>query len=128
MSATTQPAGAQPSSLASSAAFETFAIVFALATPVLYVVCELANWPLFTYHPGTGRVDLGWAPAVKDEGPAMYWYGWTATTLVGAGVLGLLATVLPQGVIRKIPLSLIWILPLVAIPILVYALRSFWRW
>lgn len=53
MGATTQPDIARPSSLASSAAFERFAIVFALATPVLYVVCELANWPLFTYHPAT---------------------------------------------------------------------------
>jgi hypothetical protein len=35
---------------------------------------------------------------------------------------------LPQAVIRKIPLSLIWLLPLAAIPILIYALRSFWRW
>ena len=127
MSTATQSAGAQSSSLASSAAFESFAIVFALVTPVLYVVCELANWPLFTYHPGTGRVDLGFAPPIKGEGPAMYWYGWTATTLIGGGVIGLLATVLPQGVIRKIPLSLIWILPIVAVPILVYALRSFWR-
>jgi len=116
------------SPLASSVAFENFAIVFALATPVLYVVCELANWPLFTYHPATVRFDVGWAPAVKGEGPAMYWYGWTASTFIGAGVLGLLATVLPQGMMRKIPLSLIWILPLAAIPILAYALRSFWRW
>jgi hypothetical protein len=115
------------SSIASSAAFERFAIVFALATPVLYVICELVNLPLFTYHPMTGRIDLGWAPPIKDQGPAMHWYGWTATTLLGAGALGLVATVLPQSVIRKIPLSLIWILPLVAIPIFVYALRSFWR-
>jgi hypothetical protein len=118
---------AAASSIASSAAFERFAIVFSLAAPVLYVLCELANWPLFTYHPVTGRIDLGWAPPIKNEGPAMHWYGWTATTLLGAGALGLLATVLPQSVIRKIPLSLIWILPLAAIPIFAYALRSFWR-
>lgn len=128
MSATSQAyTGAGTSSLATSAAFERFAIVCALATPVLYVICELANWPLFTYHPATGRVDLGWAPPVPNEGPAIYWYGWTATTLLGAGALGLIGTVLPPGVIKKIPLSLIWILPLAAIPILAYALRSFWR-
>ncbi len=88
----------------------------------------MRNWPLFTYHPGTNRVDLGWAPAVRDQGPAMYWYGWTATTLIGSAVLGLLATMLPENVTRKIPLSLVWILPLVAVPILIYALRFFWRW
>lgn len=126
MSATTQPT-ASPPSLAASATFEKFAIGFSLAAPVLYVLCDLANWPLFTYHPATGRLDLGAAPPVKDEGPVMYWYGWTATTLLGATVVGLLATVLPQGAVRKIPLALIWILPLVAVPILAYSLRSFWR-
>ena len=59
--------------------------MFAIATPVIYTICEMRNWPLFTYHPGTNRVDLFWAAAVKDEGPAMYWYGWTATTLIVAG-------------------------------------------
>lgn len=126
MSATAQSTVSSPSR-AGSATFEKFAIGFSLAAPVIYVLCDLANWPLFSYHPATGRVDLGMALPVKDEGPVMYWYGWTATTLIGATVAGLLATVLPQGVVRKIPLSLIWILPLVAVPILVYSLRSFWR-
>lgn len=126
MSATTQSI-APSSSLATSEAFGKFAIGFSLAAPVLYVLCDLANWPLFTYFPATGRVDLGWVPPVKGEGPTMYWYGWTATTLIGASVVDLLATRLPQAVVRKIPLSLIWILPLVAVPILVYSLRSFWR-
>ena len=75
--------------------------VFAIATPVIYVVCEMRNWPLFTYHPGTNRVDLSGRRRCKDEGPAMYWYGWTATTLIGAGVLGLLATMLPESIDRE---------------------------
>ena len=118
----------QTSQLASSTTFKTFAIVFAIATPVIYVICEMRNWPLFTYHPGTNRVNLGWAPAVRDQGPAMYWYGWTATTLIGAAVLGGLATMLPENIVRKIPLSLVWILPALAVPILIYALSFFWRW
>jgi hypothetical protein len=126
--ATDTPTAARSATLASSATFRTFATVFAIATPVIYVICEMANWPLFTYHPGTNRMDLGWAAAVKDEGPAMYWYGWTANTLIGAGILGMLATMLPENLTRKIPLSLVWIMPLVAVPILVYALRFFWRW
>jgi hypothetical protein len=101
--------------------------VCAVVTPLLYVIIEMANWPLFTYHPATGRVDLGLAPPVEDQGPVMYWYGWTATMLIGSSVLGLIGAALPQTTIRKIPLSLLWIMPLVAIPILVYALRSFWR-
>ena len=129
MSTTTQAAPATRSaSLASSVAFRNFAIVFAIATPIIYVICEMRNWPLFTYHPGTNRVDIGWAAAVRDQGPAMYWYGWTASTLLVAGVLGLAAAKLPESIAKKIPLSLVWIMPLVAIPILVYALRFFWRW
>jgi len=129
MSTTTQTAApAQAASLASSTAFRTFATVFAIATPIIYVTCEMANIPLFTYHPGTGTLNFGWAPAVKDEGPAMHWYGWTAATLLGAGVLGLIAAKLPGSATRRIPLALVWIAPLAAVPILIYALRFFWRW
>jgi len=123
-----QPAAAKSPSLATSATFRTFAVVFAIATPIIYTICEMRNWPLFTYHPGTNRVDLGWAAAVRDEGPAMYWYGWTVSTLFGAAVLGFLATLLPSHLTRKIPLSLTWIAPLAVIPVLIYALRFFWRW
>jgi hypothetical protein len=129
MSVTTGTAvSASTFSLASSAAFRTFATVFAIAAPVIYVICEMKNWPLFTYHPGTDRLDLFYAAARKDEGPAMHWYGWTANTVLGAGVLGILATWLPENVVKRIPLSLVWIVPLAAVPILIYALRFFWRW
>jgi hypothetical protein len=65
---------------------------------------------------------------VRDEGPAMHWYGWTAAALIGAAVLGLIATKLPESMVRRIPLSLVWIAPLAAVPVLIYALRFFWRW
>jgi len=127
MSTTVQDAP-RAQSAATSTTFRTFATVFAIATPVIYTACEMQNWPLFTYHPGTNRMNLGWAAAVRDQGPAMYWYGWTATTLIASGVLGVLATLLPQHVVRKIPLALVWIMPLAVVPILIYALRFFWRW
>jgi hypothetical protein len=126
--ATDSRTGVQTPSLASSAAFKTFALVFGIATPIIYVVCEMQNWPLFTYHPGTDRVEWLYAPAVRNEGPAMYWYGWIGTTLIGSGILGILATMLPENVVRKIPLSLTWIFPVAAVPVLIYALRFFWRW
>lgn len=119
---------ARPSSLASSATFRTFALVFAIAAPVIYVVCEMRNWPLFTYHPGTDRLDWFYASAVRNQGPAMHWYGWTANTLIGSAILGWLATLLPERITRKIPLSLVWIMPLAAVPFLVYALKFYWRW
>ena len=122
----TAPAGSASKSLASSTAFKTFAIVFGFGTAALYVVCDMMNWPLFTFHPGTNRVDLFYARALKGEGPAMYWYGWTATSMLGAAVLGLLATFLPEHVSRKIPLALVWIVPVLAIPLLFYSLMPFW--
>ena len=87
--------GSLAASLASSATFRTFALVFAIATPPIYVLCEMQNWPLFTYHPGTDRFEWLYAPAVRNEGPAMHWYGWTANTLIGSAILGGLATLLP---------------------------------
>jgi hypothetical protein len=129
MSTVTQtPSVAPASSLVTSAAFRTFVVVFAIAAPVIYMICEMRNWPLFTYHPGTDRLDLFYAASRKDEGPAMHWYGWTANTLIGAGLLGILATMLPESVTRKIPLALTWIVPLACVPILIYALRFYWRW
>ena len=100
--------------------------MFALAAPVLYVLCDLFSLPLFTYHPATNRVDLFWAPGRSGEGPAMYWYGWTATTLIGGAILGWLATLLPENIIKKIPLALIWLLPILAMFPLVWSLMPFW--
>lgn len=114
------------SSLATSAKFRTFAVVFAIAAPVLYVLCDLYSLPLFTYHPATNRVDLGWAPGRSGEGPAMYWYGWTATMLIGCTVLGWLATLLPENMTKKIPLFLIWLLPILALAPLAWSLMPFW--
>jgi hypothetical protein len=118
--------GAKSSSLASSEAFGSFAIVFAIASPIVYVVSELGRLPLFTFHPGTNRIDFGWADAHPGQGPAMYWYGWLATTLIVAALLGWLATLLPRRAAKKIPLFLIWLLPLPALAILAYVLMPFW--
>src|SRR5688572_11971052 len=96
-SSTAKPAS---SSLAASAKFGTFAIVFSITAPIVYVACELLGLPLFTYHPATNRVDFGWATGRSGEGPAMYWYGWDATMLIACTVLGLLATLLPERVIK----------------------------
>jgi hypothetical protein len=120
-------ARSSPASLAASAKFKTFAIVFSLTAPIVYVACELFSLPLFTYHPATNRFDLGWAPGRSGEGPAMYWYGWVATMLIACTLLGWLATLLPERLINKIPLALIWLLPILALIPLAWALRPFWE-
>jgi hypothetical protein len=114
------------SSLAASAKFKSFAIAFGISVPIVYFGCEMFNLPAFTYHPATNRVSLGWEAGRSGEGPAMYWYGWTGVTLVAGFILGLLATLLPEGVVKKIPLALLWLLPILALLPLAYSLMPFW--
>jgi hypothetical protein len=123
--ATTRAAPAT-SSLATSSKVRTFAIIFAVVGTLTYCVCLFMNWPVFTYHPAVNRIEWGWGPARSGEGPAMYWYGWTATTLVVSTVVGFLATLLPESVSKRIPLVLVWLLPILAIPYLIWDLRQWW--
>jgi hypothetical protein len=114
------------SSLASSTRFRTFVITFAIVGPVIYMICLQMNWPLFTYHPATNRFALGWEAARSGEGPNMTWYGWTAMTLIVGTVVSFLATLLPESMTKRIPLILVWLLPILAIPYLIYDLRQWW--
>jgi hypothetical protein len=56
----------------------------------------------------------------------MYWYGWTLTVILVGTITGLIATMLPENVTKKLPIVLVWVLPIVAIPFFVYSLRGFW--
>jgi hypothetical protein len=123
--ATTREAPAS-SSWASSTGFKTFVITFAIVGPVIYMVCLQMNWPLFTFHPATNRIAWGWEAARSGEGPNMTWYGWTAMTLLVGAAVSFLATWLPESVTRRIPLILVWLLPILAIPYLIFDLRQWW--
>jgi hypothetical protein len=120
------PASARPASLVASHKARAFALAFTIAGPILYLLCSALNLPLITYHPAMNRIDFGWSPARSGEGPAMYWYGWTLSVLLGATAAGLLATLLPDRATQKIPLYLVWLLPILSIPLLAYSLREFW--
>jgi hypothetical protein len=124
--ATTTRATPAASSLASSTRFRTFAITFAVVGSLTYLVCLFFNWPLFTFHPATNRIVLGWEAARSGEGPNMTWYGWTAMALLVGSVVGFLATLLPESMTRKIPLTLVWLVPILAVPYLVWDLRQWW--
>jgi hypothetical protein len=128
MSAPTVTTGAvrATSSLASSTRFRTFVVTFAIVGPVIYMVCLQMNWPLFTFHPATNRFAWGLEAARSGEGPNMTWYGWTAMTLLVGTVVSFLATLLPESVTRRLPLILVWLLPMLAIPYLIYDLRQWW--
>jgi hypothetical protein len=120
------PAARPASSLAASSRFKTFALTFAIASPVLYLACVSLNLPLFTYHPAVNRIDLLWSPPRSGEGPAMYWYGWTLSVIVGGAIVSFVAAMLPERITRQIPLYLVWVLPICAAALLAYSLREFW--
>jgi hypothetical protein len=125
-STTSGVATAGRSAVLSSARLKAFAVVYGVSFAVIYLLAEQMNWPLFTFHPATNRVDFWWAPGRSGEGPAMYWYGWTALALLGGCALGLLATLLPERVVKRIPLLLLWLLPTLAFIPLIYSLMPFW--
>ena len=119
----TSPAAA---SLAASSKFKTFATVFSITGPVVYCVIQYFNYPLFTYHPATDRIVWGYEAARSGEGPNMLWYGWSATTILIAAALGIIAMLLPERITNKIPLSLVWIFPVLSIPYVIYSLMPWW--
>jgi hypothetical protein len=108
--------------------FQSFAIVFAIVAPLLYTICEIRNWPLFTFIPATDALYPGFFAPPRDQGPPMYWYGWIAASFIVSGLIGSITLLLPQAALRRIPLALTWISPLLMVPTLIYALRFFWRW
>lgn len=125
---TTAAAGSRsaPSSLAASTRFGRFAKTFSITGPVIYCAIQYLNWPLFTFHPATDRIVWGYEAARSGEGPNMLWYGWSATTILIAAALGIVAMALPAHVTRRIPLSLVWIFPILTIPYIVYSLMPWW--
>lgn len=127
MSTTTEAAATlASSSAAASSRVKTFVIVFSLTFPVAYLLCEQLGGPLFTFHPAVNRLEWGWGPSRSGEGPAMYWYGWVASGLIGSSILGVLGAMLPESAIKKIPLALLWILPTLALIPLAYSLMPNW--
>jgi len=119
-------ARAAPASLAASAKFKTFAITFSTFGPLIYCVCQFFNWPMFTFHPATNRLVWGYEGPRPGEGPNMLWYGWTGTTLLAAAVVGIVAMMLPEHMTKKLPLALMWLLPILAIPYIAYSLMPWW--
>lgn len=77
----------------------SFTIMFGVAFAVIYTVATEINLPLVTYHPVIGAVDFLWKP--PRTGPAMYWYGWMLTALLGALVLAYGAMLIPETLLQR---------------------------
>jgi hypothetical protein len=72
----------------------TFAITFSIAFALLYTVYERLNWPLFTYHPVSGKLEF-WK-VMAGVGPPMFWYGWLALSGLSALVVAWIATMISR--------------------------------
>jgi len=91
--------------------FMAFAIGFAIAYPIIYVIVFHLNLALFTYHPALGEFGLG--PDRPRQGtPAMYWFGWIATSAIGAAAVAAVAAAWPERLARPLPVALAWLVPL----------------
>jgi len=100
-----------------------FVITFAAAYAILYVVSVQYNLALFTYHAATEEFHFLVQPA--SDGPAMYWYGWLATSALGASAIAALTSWLPSASTKRLWSGLAWSTPLVVMIIFVYILRRY---
>ena len=86
-----------------SLAFRRFALAYATAFGLVYVVARARGLALFTVYPSLDIVLPGMHrsrdvvdPAMDFLAPEMWWYGWTATAALGALAIGLIAAFLPD--------------------------------
>jgi hypothetical protein len=77
----------------------TFAITFGIAFAVLYTVFERLNWPLFTYHPVSGKLEF-WKQ-MTGVGPPMFWYGWLVLAGITALAVSWIATMVSDQWLRR---------------------------
>jgi hypothetical protein len=103
--------------------FPMFAITFAVVYAILYAVAVDRNWALFSYHPALGT--FGVLTTAAKAGPTMFWYGWMATAALGAALAGVLVSVLPEGLTRRLWPCLAWAVPMGAMVFFAFLLRGF---
>lgn len=102
-----------------------FGIVFAVVFAIVYVIAVEKNIAMFTYHPAIGEFGLG-TQAPKD-GPAMYWYGWLATSGIVAFVAAFVAALLPQGLTKRLWPGLTWLVSVIVMVAFCYLLRGYFQ-
>lgn len=95
--------------------------VFSASFALVYLIAVEANLAAVTYHPRTGKWDLLTVPA--SNGPAMYWYGWLITALLGAVALS--AAALPLTRSKPPPSWIGWAVPLATMAAFLYFLRVY---
>lgn len=101
------------------------AIVFSVVWAIAYLVCVEKNYALFTYHPAIGE----WGVGVEKgrDGPAMYWYGWMASSAIAASLAGGLAMLMPESAARRLPAWTSWMAAVAVMAAFCWLLRGFFK-
>jgi hypothetical protein len=100
-----------------------FAVVFTAVYAVVYVVALEKNYALFTYHPALNEFGL-WVEQPRT-GPAMYWYGWMATSGIVALLAGVMASLVPERLTKRLWSGWSWAVPVVMMLVVGNFLRGF---
>jgi hypothetical protein len=100
-----------------------FAITFAVAFAILYVLAVENNWALFTYH--AALEEFAFLVEKQKDGPAMYWYGWLSTAGIGAFAIATVDYWAPESLSKRIWPGWSWAVPLATMFAFVYILRGF---
>ena len=106
-----------------SRSFSVSATVFTVVFTIAYVVSVENNYALFTYHPAVGQFGAG--VQKPQDGPAMYWYGWLATSGIAALVAGIVAGLLPEAVTRRLWSGWTWVIAVGVMATFCYLLRNY---
>ena len=100
-----------------------FLPVFSVAAAMMYVLALYYNLALFTYHPAIH--EWQWLAAPPKAGPAMYWYGWLATSVLGAAAVAALASLVPTQWQTRAWSGLTWLIPLAGMLFIAFILRGY---
>jgi hypothetical protein len=96
---------------------------FSSAFVICYALSVQFNLALFTYHPQLRQFAFLVEP--PKAGPAMYWYGWLATSALGALLVSAIALALPRQPTMRIWSGIVWLVPIGGIIFFFYLLQGY---
>jgi hypothetical protein len=118
----------------SAPAFRRFALVYSTAFALIYVIGRIKGLALFTVYPSLGIVLPGMRrsrdvvdPVLDFLAPELFWYGWTATAVVGAFVIGSVTVPFPDRWFRWFWTGWVWVAPVLAMMACVYLTIPWFR-
>ena len=101
----------------------SFCIVFSVVYSLTYLLAVKKNYALFTYHPALQE----FGPLVEPprDGPAMYWYGWMATSAIVALLAAALTRFFPERLAARLWSGWSWAVPIASMLVFGYMLSGF---